>query len=45
MLFLELNEKGAWRKMKYAQTFTVSVNEIASRDTLERIDARNVSVK
>ena len=29
--------------MKYAQTFTVNVNEIANRDTLERIDARNVS--
>ncbi|ESN98482.1 hypothetical protein HELRODRAFT_192952 [Helobdella robusta] len=39
----ELKEKGDWRKMNFAVTFTVTPDMVAARDNLERIDYRTVS--
>lgn len=42
---IDLNEKGAWRRMNMANTFRVSPVDVCKRDTVERVSALNLTTK
>jgi len=39
IVFVELNEENAWRVLNAANTFRVTPDDIKARDSVERVDA------